>query len=77
VAVAGGRESAGKRNRCLLCGAAGEVVLPPGGPVGVAAGAGTGTTKTLAARVAWPVQQGASPERVPLRTVTSRAACAG
>jgi DNA helicase-2/ATP-dependent DNA helicase PcrA len=46
----------------------------PGGPLLVLAGAGTGKTTTLAARVAWLIGQGASPERVLLLTFTRRAA---
>ena len=46
----------------------------PGGPLLVLAGAGTGKTTTLAARVAWLVDQGAAPERVLLVTFTRRAA---
>ena len=38
------------------------------------AGAGTGKTTTLAARVAWLIDQGAAPERVLLVTFTRRAA---
>ena len=46
----------------------------PGGPLLVLAGAGTGKTTTLAARVAWLIDQGAAPERVLLVTFTRRAA---
>jgi DNA helicase II / ATP-dependent DNA helicase PcrA len=46
----------------------------PGGPLLVLAGAGTGKTTTLAARVAWLIDQGAPPERVLLLTFTRRAA---
>jgi len=46
----------------------------PGGPLLVLAGAGTGKTTTLAARVAWLIDEGASPERVLLLTFTRRAA---
>ncbi|HKE82009.1 MAG TPA: UvrD-helicase domain-containing protein, partial [Solirubrobacteraceae bacterium] len=46
----------------------------PGGPLLVLAGAGTGKTTTLAARVAWLVNEGAAPERVLLLTFTRRAA---
>jgi DNA helicase II / ATP-dependent DNA helicase PcrA len=46
----------------------------PGGPLLVLAGAGTGKTTTLAARVAWVIDEGASPERVLLLTFTRRAA---
>lgn len=46
----------------------------PDGPVLVIAGAGTGKTKTLAARVAWLLDQGLAPERILLLTFTRRAA---
>jgi DNA helicase-2/ATP-dependent DNA helicase PcrA len=46
----------------------------PGGPLLVLAGAGTGKTTTLAARVAWLIGQGAAPERLLLLTFTRRAA---
>jgi DNA helicase-2/ATP-dependent DNA helicase PcrA len=46
----------------------------PGGPLLVLAGAGTGKTTTLAARVAWLIGEGATPERVLLLTFTRRAA---
>ncbi|HMI72707.1 MAG TPA: ATP-dependent helicase [Solirubrobacteraceae bacterium] len=45
-----------------------------GGPLLVLAGAGTGKTTTLAARVAWLIDEGAAPERVLLLTFTRRAA---
>jgi DNA helicase-2/ATP-dependent DNA helicase PcrA len=46
----------------------------PGGPLLILAGAGTGKTTTLCARVAWLVSQGAGPERIMLLTFTRRAA---
>jgi DNA helicase-2/ATP-dependent DNA helicase PcrA len=46
----------------------------PGGPLLVLAGAGTGKTTTLAARVAWLIDEGVAPERVLLLTFTRRAA---
>lgn len=46
----------------------------PGGPLLILAGAGTGKTTTLCARVAWLVSQGAAPERIMLLTFTRRAA---
>jgi DNA helicase II / ATP-dependent DNA helicase PcrA len=49
-------------------------VTHPAGPLLVLAGAGTGKTTTLAARVAWLIAQGAAPERVLLLTFTRRAA---
>lgn len=45
-----------------------------GGPLLVVAGAGTGKTLTLAARVAWLVAQGADPYRLLLLTFSRRAA---
>jgi DNA helicase-2/ATP-dependent DNA helicase PcrA len=45
-----------------------------GGPLLVVAGAGTGKTLTLASRLAWLVQQGASPQRLLLITFSRRAA---
>ena len=48
---------------------------PPGdGPLLVIAGAGSGKTLTLAARLAWLVAQGADPQRVLLMTFSRRAA---
>jgi ATP-dependent DNA helicase UvrD/PcrA len=44
------------------------------GPLLVLAGAGTGKTTTLCARVAWLVEQGVAPERILLLTFTRRAA---
>jgi DNA helicase-2/ATP-dependent DNA helicase PcrA len=49
-------------------------VLHPSGPLLVIAGAGTGKTKTLAARVASLIQRGAQAERILLLTFTRRAA---
>jgi DNA helicase-2/ATP-dependent DNA helicase PcrA len=46
----------------------------PGGPLLVLAGAGTGKTTTLCARVAWLVSEGVAPERILLLTFTRRAA---
>jgi DNA helicase-2/ATP-dependent DNA helicase PcrA len=40
----------------------------------IVAGAGTGKTKTLAARVAYLIEQGVSPGRILLLTFTRRAA---
>lgn len=48
--------------------------LPADGPLLVIAGAGSGKTMTLAARLAWLVQQGADPQRVLLLTFSRRAA---
>ena len=45
-----------------------------GGPLLILAGAGTGKTTTLCARVAWLVDQVVSPERILLLTFTRRAA---
>ena len=44
-----------------------------GGPLLVLAGAGTGKTTTLCARVAWLVSEGVPPERIMLLTFTRRA----
>src|SRR5581483_3861339 len=46
----------------------------PGGPLLILAGAGTGKTTTLCARVAWLVTEGIAPERILLLTFTRRAA---
>jgi len=46
----------------------------PAGPLLAIAGAGTGKTKTLAARVAWLIRAGTPPERILLLTFTRRAA---
>ena len=46
----------------------------PGGPLLILAGAGTGKTTTLCARVAWLVSEGVAPERIMLLTFTRRAA---
>jgi DNA helicase-2/ATP-dependent DNA helicase PcrA len=45
-----------------------------GGPLLILAGAGTGKTMTLSARVAWLITQGTAPERIMLLTFTRRAA---
>ena len=46
----------------------------PNGPLLILAGAGTGKTTTLCARVAWLVSEGVPPERIMLLTFTRRAA---
>jgi DNA helicase-2/ATP-dependent DNA helicase PcrA len=46
----------------------------PGGPLLILAGAGTGKTTTLCARVAWLLAEGTPPERILLLTFTRRAA---
>src|SRR6266545_7394497 len=46
----------------------------PGGPLLILAGAGTGKTTTLCARLAWLVAEGAASERILLLTFTRRAA---
>ena len=46
----------------------------PGGPLLILAGAGTGKTTTLCARVAWLISEGVAPERIMLLTFTRRAA---
>ncbi len=47
---------------------------PDAGPLLVVAGAGSGKTLTLAARVAWLVRQGADPQRLLMLTFSRRAA---
>jgi DNA helicase-2/ATP-dependent DNA helicase PcrA len=51
-----------------------SAVSHPGGPLLILAGAGTGKTTTLCARVAWLVGEGTAPERILLLTFTRRAA---
>ena len=51
-----------------------SAVRHPGGPLLILAGAGTGKTTTLCARVAWLVAEGIAPERILLLTFTRRAA---
>ncbi len=46
----------------------------PGGPLLILAGAGTGKTTTLCARVAWLIAEGTPPPRIMLLTFTRRAA---
>src|SRR5438270_4388850 len=46
----------------------------PGGPLLILAGAGTGKTTTLCARVAWLITRDIAPERILLLTFTRRAA---
>jgi DNA helicase-2/ATP-dependent DNA helicase PcrA len=46
----------------------------PGRPLLILAGAGSGKTATLSARVAWLIAQGLTPERILLLTFTRRAA---
>jgi DNA helicase-2/ATP-dependent DNA helicase PcrA len=46
----------------------------PDGPLLILAGAGTGKTTTLCARVAWLISEGVAPERIMLLTFTRRAA---
>src|SRR5262249_26290580 len=49
-------------------------VQHPAGPLLILAGAGTGKTTTLCARVAWLVSGGVAPDRILLLTFTRRAA---
>src|SRR5256714_9564776 len=49
-------------------------VTHPGGPLLVIAGAGTGKTRTITARFAWLVEQGATPDEVLALTFSSPAA---
>src|ERR1700685_1486883 len=51
-----------------------EVATHDGGALRVLAGAGTGKTTTLSARVAWLLANGTPPERILLLTFTRRAA---
>src|SRR5437016_1605396 len=51
-----------------------RAVRHPGGPLLILAGAGTGKTTTLCARVAWLISCGVQPERILLLTFTRRAA---
>ena len=51
-----------------------EVATHDGGALRVLAGAGTGKTTALSARVAWLLATGTPPERVLLLTFTRRAA---
>ncbi len=50
-----------------------EAVLHEGGPLLVIAGAGSGKTRTLAARVAHLIESGADPDRVLVLTFSRRA----
>src|SRR3954453_6742999 len=51
-----------------------KAVTHPGGPLLVVAGAGTGKTRTVTARFAWLVEQGAAPDEVLALTFSSPAA---
>jgi len=51
-----------------------DAATAPAGPLLILAGAGTGKTTTLCARVAWLVSDGVAPERIMLLTFTRRAA---
>jgi DNA helicase II / ATP-dependent DNA helicase PcrA len=51
-----------------------SAVRHAGGPLLILAGAGTGKTTTLCARVAWLIRSGIQPERILLLTFTRRAA---
>lgn len=59
-------EDLNERQRCA-------VVHPTGNPLRVVAGAGSGKTRTLAARVAWLIESGVPAERIMLLTFTRRA----
>ena len=50
------------------------VATYPGGPLLILAGAGTGKTTTLCARVAWLLAEGVAADRILLLTFTRRAA---
>jgi DNA helicase-2/ATP-dependent DNA helicase PcrA len=51
-----------------------SAVTAPDGPILVIAGAGSGKTRTLVYRVAWLVEEGASPHEILLLTFTRKAA---
>ena len=51
-----------------------EVVMHPGGPMLVLAGAGTGKTRTLVYRTCRLIEDGVAPDRIMLLTFTNKAA---
>jgi DNA helicase II / ATP-dependent DNA helicase PcrA len=66
----GGKSETGQLNEAQRAAATADPVRP----LLIVAGAGTGKTETLTARVAWLVEQGVGPERIMLLTFTRRAA---
>src|SRR4051812_32565334 len=64
------------QREAVLFGLAERRALPPGPPLLIVAGAGTGKTNTLAHRVAHLILKGADPGRILLLTFTRRAAAA-
>src|SRR4051812_26531807 len=75
-ADAGLEELNAAQREAVLFGLADHGALPPGPPLLIVAGAGTGKTNTLAHRVAHLVLKGAEPGRILLLTFTRRAAAA-
>jgi DNA helicase II / ATP-dependent DNA helicase PcrA len=75
-ADAGLEELNAAQREAVLFGLADRKALPPGPPLLIVAGAGTGKTDTLAHRVAHLILKGADPGRILLLTFTRRAAAA-